>query len=105
MRGVVSGGMVVALEQLGLLECFDAIYGSSAGAMNGAYFLAGQAALGTTIYYDNINNRHFIDFARALRGRPVVDLDFLVDIAIHPLCAHIKKNGRCGSRRQCVRDR
>ncbi len=78
MRGVVSAGMVAALEQLGLLDCFDAIYGSSAGAMNAAYLLAGQAALGTTIYYDDINNRKFIDLLRPLFGRPVVDLDFLV---------------------------
>lgn len=79
MRGVVSAGMVLALEQLGLLSCFDAVYGSSAGAMNGAYFVAGQAAYGTTIYYENINNRQFIDFLRLVRGRPIVDLDFLVD--------------------------
>jgi predicted patatin/cPLA2 family phospholipase len=78
MRGVVSAGMVTALEQLGMLECFDAVYGSSAGAMNGAYFLAGQAAFGTTIYYEDINNALFIDFTRPLRGRPVVDLDYLV---------------------------
>lgn len=78
MRGVVSAGMALGLEQLGLLSCFDVVYGSSAGAMNGAYFLAGQAAFGTTIYYDNLNNRHFIDFLRPLRRRPVVDLDFVV---------------------------
>src|SRR5262245_41066333 len=33
MRGVVSAGMVVGLEQLKMLNCFDAIYGSSAGAI------------------------------------------------------------------------
>lgn len=79
MRGVVSAGMVVALEQMGLLECFDVVYGSSAGAMNGAYLVAGQAAFGAAIYYQNINNRSFIDFLRPLSGRPIVDLDFLVD--------------------------
>jgi len=79
MRGVISAGMVVALEQLGWLACFDAVYGSSAGAMNGAYFVAGQAALGATIYHDDINRRAFIDLLRPLRGRPILDLDFLVD--------------------------
>ena len=62
MRGVISAGMVVALEQLGCSRCFDAVYGSSAGAINGAFFVAGQAGLGTTIYYENINHREFIDF-------------------------------------------
>ena len=78
MRGVVSAGMVVALEQLALVNTFDAIYGSSGGAMNAAYLLAGQAVLGTSIYYENINNRSFIDFLRPLRGQPIIDLDFLV---------------------------
>src|SRR5262245_49099238 len=78
MRGVVSGAMVAALEGLGLLDVFDVIYGSSAGAMNAAFFVAGQAAFGTTIYYENINNRRFINLARPAVGRPVLNLDFLV---------------------------
>jgi len=77
MRGVVSAGMVAAIEQLGVLPVFDRVYGASAGAMNGAYLLAGQAAFGTTIYYENINNRSFIDLTRPLRGRSIVDIDFV----------------------------
>lgn len=79
MRGVVSAGMVSALEHLGMTDAFDAVYGSSAGAINGAYFLAGQARLGTTIYAEDINNRKFIDLSRPLTGRPIVDLGFLLD--------------------------
>ena len=81
MRGVISGGMVAGLEALGLLNAFDVIYGTSAGAMAGAYFIARQARYGTTIYYENINNRHFINFRRFPR-RPVVDLGFLFDAVI-----------------------
>ncbi len=79
MRGVVSSGMASALEHLGLTHAFDAVYGASAGAINGAYFLAGQSGFGTTIYYEDINNRQFIDLWRPLRGRPIVDLAFLID--------------------------
>jgi predicted patatin/cPLA2 family phospholipase len=79
MRGVISAGMVSALEDLGLTSAFDAVYGSSAGAINAAYFLAGQAKLGTTIYYEDINNRRFIDLRRPLRGQPIVDLGYLLD--------------------------
>ncbi len=79
MRGVISAGMVSALEALGFGGVFDVVYGSSAGAINAAYFLAGQARLGTTIYHEDINNRQFIDVRRALRGRPIVDLGFLID--------------------------
>lgn len=79
MRGVISAGMVSGLEELGLAGAFDAVYGSSAGAINAAYFLAGQAALGTTIYYEDINTRDFIDHWRPLRGQPIVDLSFVID--------------------------
>jgi len=83
MRGVVSAGMVSALEELGLGQAFDAVYGSSAGAINAAYFLAGQARMGTTIYFENLNNHRFISLARPFAGRAIVDLDFLLnDIAI-----------------------
>jgi predicted patatin/cPLA2 family phospholipase len=79
MRGVVAGGMVSALEDLGLLNCFDSIYGSSAGACAGAYFLAGQAKFGTRIYYEDINNKSFIDIWRGLIGRPIMSTAFLID--------------------------
>jgi predicted patatin/cPLA2 family phospholipase len=79
MRGVVSAGMVGGLERLGLVHAFDGVFGSSAGALNGAYFLAGQAEFGATIYSEDINNRDFIDLSRPLRRRPIVNLDFLID--------------------------
>jgi predicted patatin/cPLA2 family phospholipase len=79
MRGVVSAGMVAALEARNLTNCFDSIHGSSAGACAGAYFLAGQAGLGARIYYEDINNRHFIDLWGPCRGRPVMNTHFLID--------------------------
>jgi predicted patatin/cPLA2 family phospholipase len=78
MRGVVAAGMVAALEELGLTRAFDAVYGSSAGAICGAYFLASQAGLGARIYSEDINNRRFASRARGLRGRAIVNLDYLV---------------------------
>ena len=79
MRGVVTAGMVTGLEILGLREAFDVVYGSSGGASNGAYFVAGQAAYGTTIYYDHINRPEFIDLWRPLRNKRVVDFNFVTD--------------------------
>jgi predicted patatin/cPLA2 family phospholipase len=64
---------------MGFTDAFDAVYGSSAGAINAAYFLAGQARIGTTVYYEDINSRSFIDMRRAVFGRPIVDLGFLLD--------------------------
>lgn len=79
MRGVVSGGMVTGLEALGLRDAFDVVYGSSAGACAGAYFLAGQARSGARLYYEAVNNRQFIDVFRGFQRRAIVDLDFLFD--------------------------
>ncbi len=79
MRGIVTSGMGVAIEHLGLLNVFDVIYGTSAGAFNGAYLIAGQATYGGTIYYQNINNRMFINMRRLLYSqRPIMSLDYLV---------------------------
>jgi predicted patatin/cPLA2 family phospholipase len=86
MRGVVSAGMVAALEQLEMRDCFDVVYGSSAGAISGAYFIADQARYGTTIFYENINNKQFIELRRLLWGRPAVSLEFLLDT----VCRHQK---------------
>ena len=79
MRGVVTAGMVTGLEMLGLRDAFDVVYGSSGGASNGAYFVAGQAAYGTTIYYDHINSKDFINLLRPLRNKRVVDFRFVTD--------------------------
>lgn len=79
MRGVVSGGMVAGLEALGLRDAFDVVYGSSAGACAGAYFLAGQARAGARLYYEAVNNRRFINLLRGFQRRAIVDLDFLFD--------------------------
>jgi predicted patatin/cPLA2 family phospholipase len=79
MRGVVSGGMATGLEALGLRDAFDVVYGSSAGACAGAYFLAGQARSGARLYYEAVNNRRFIDVFRGFQRRAIVDLDFLFD--------------------------
>jgi predicted patatin/cPLA2 family phospholipase len=79
MRGVVSGGMVSALEERSLLQCFDSVHGSSAGACAGAYFIAGQARLGTRIFYEDINNNSFINLKRAALFRPIMNTNFLID--------------------------
>jgi len=79
MRGVISCAALMALEDLGLTDVFDEVYGASAGAVNAAYFLAGQAGYATTIYYQKINNTRFI--GRVWR-RQVVNIDDLFDSII-----------------------
>jgi len=40
MRGTVSAGMALALDELDLVPAFDAVYGASAGAITGAWLLS-----------------------------------------------------------------
>lgn len=74
MRGVFAGGVVTGLEELGLTEAFDNVIGVSVGASAAAYFLAGQAALGTTLFYEELTSKEFIDRRRLL---PFIEGDVL----------------------------
>jgi len=77
-RGAYSAGMAVAIEQLNLLPLFDAVYGSSAGALNAAWLLCGRAEKTMHAWWDPTVMRGTIDPRRALRRQPVVDTRFLV---------------------------
>jgi len=74
LRGVCSGGGIVALDLLGFRDVFDEVYGTSAGAMNASYFLAGQTKMGISIYYEDMNRREIVNPLRFWR---IVDLDRL----------------------------
>ena len=81
MRGAVSLGMCLVLEAAGLMPAFDRVYGCSSGAVTGCFAAAGQASEWATSFED-CASRQFIDPRRALRGRPVLDLDFLFEKVI-----------------------
>ncbi len=75
MRGVVSGAMLVALSELRLNHVFDGIYGTSAGAVNAAYFASGRTWDALAVYYDHLPN----GFLGRSRGRPSLKMSFLFD--------------------------
>ena len=78
MRGVVSAGMTAALERHGLTPCFDLVVGSSAGAFNGVALIAGAASEGAATYCGPLASRAFVNPARVLVGRPVIDVSSLL---------------------------
>jgi predicted patatin/cPLA2 family phospholipase len=82
MRGAVAAGMVAALEELGLGDAFDTVYGTSSGAIAGAMFLARQSERGVSAYSEELVDGPFIDFRRVLRGKPIVSLDYLFNWVI-----------------------
>jgi predicted patatin/cPLA2 family phospholipase len=87
MRGVIAAGAVTALDELDLAQRFDAVYGISAGAFNAAYMLAGQAAMGTSIYFEDLPTARFVSRRRILMGRRPMALDYTID----EIVAHRKR--------------
>jgi len=77
-RGTYSSGMALALDELGVLPAFDAVYGSSAGALNGAWLLCGRSATGVRTWWNPVVMRRIINPLHTLRGRAVIDLEYLV---------------------------
>lgn len=64
-----------------LKACFDVVYGESIGAGNAAHFLSSQLARSIDIYYKHVNVKRFINPLRFLIGKPIVDIDFFIEVA------------------------
>ena len=79
MRGAVSGGMALALDELGLAGAFDAAYGSSAGTLNAMWLVSGRLRDGIPTWTDPALVGELISRRRALRRGPVVDVRTLVE--------------------------
>jgi predicted patatin/cPLA2 family phospholipase len=79
MRGAVSGGMALALDELGLRDSFAAAYGSSAGTLNAMWLVSGRVRDGIPTWIDPQLVNELIRPRRFLRGGPVVDMRTLVE--------------------------
>src|SRR6476646_10572080 len=79
MRGAVSGGMALALDELGLARAFDAAYGSSAGTLNAMWLLSGRVREGIPTWTDAALARELVSRRRILGRRPIVDIETLVE--------------------------
>jgi predicted patatin/cPLA2 family phospholipase len=80
-RATYSTGMVVAVEELGLTRCFDAVYGTSAGSLSGSWLVAGSAAMCAEGWWKPGLMERVTDVVRGLRGRPVIDVEYLIETA------------------------
>lgn len=78
-RAAYGGGMVCALESRGLLDAVDAVYGSSAGSLNGAWLVCRRANANVHGWWTPEVMDAVIRPRRLLRGRPIVDTEHLVD--------------------------
>lgn len=98
MRGVFGAGVATRLQEANIYDQIEAVYAYSSGAFNGAYFLARQSRIGSTIYFDHLTE-NFIRKRNVFKGvwqrawnryvrhippesfKNVVELPFLMDIA------------------------
>lgn len=82
MRGAVSSGMLLALEQLALRDSVDEVVGTSAGAIAAAFFISGKGTAGSSLFYTVLNSERFMNRRRLLGDGAVMDLDYLIDEAM-----------------------
>lgn len=79
MRGAVSGGMAMGLHEIGLAGSFDAAYGSSAGALNALWLIAGRAEDGMPTWTDAEFGKDLMNKRRILGKRPIVDMKTMIE--------------------------
>lgn len=78
MRGTISAGMALELERMGVLRAFDAVYGSSAGAISATWLLSSRPE-GLAGWAEPAYARALIRASNLLRRRPMVDVERLVE--------------------------
>lgn len=71
--------MVSVLEEEGYLDVFDAVYGTSAGALNAAWFLCQRANENLHGWWEPESMKATINFSNIWRRKPIVDGDSLID--------------------------
>jgi predicted patatin/cPLA2 family phospholipase len=79
MRGAVSGGMALGLDELGFAQAFDAAYGSSAGTLNAMWLLSGRVREGIPTWTDPALVSELISRRRLVGRGPIVDIETLVE--------------------------
>lgn len=75
MRGAVTAGMAAAIASLGLTDCFDRIYGSSAGSVVGAYMVSRQMCMDVYVDILPAAKRQFVCINRILSALAINALD------------------------------
>jgi predicted patatin/cPLA2 family phospholipase len=79
MRGVVSAGMLIALDDLGFTPCIDKVFGSSAGGINAAFYLQGERWHALSLYYTALRSKKLIYASHMWRSKTIVDLQYIRD--------------------------
>jgi predicted patatin/cPLA2 family phospholipase len=79
MNGSYTGGSLLGFHLLGACRIFDAVYATSAGAINSAHFLSGVGHLKAATYYKALADGRFYT---PWRIQMPVDIDFVFDVVL-----------------------
>ncbi|MEV6323763.1 patatin-like phospholipase family protein [Nocardia sp. NPDC051787] len=79
MRGAVSAAMLTYLDDAGLKNVFDVVYGTSSGAINSAYFVSQETWYPLSIYFEDLTTRQFVNYYRALRRQSILNLEYIFE--------------------------
>lgn len=78
-RAAYSAGMALAIDEAGLTDAFDDVYGTSGGALNAAWLLTGEAQRWMHSWaWPEVAAAGITNPRRVLRGGPLIDLGRLV---------------------------
>jgi predicted patatin/cPLA2 family phospholipase len=78
-RGAISGAMAGVLHDAGVVPFLDAVYGSSAGSLTGAWLLSADPHRGLRAWADPSSYAAYTRLSNIVRRRPVVDLEGLIE--------------------------
>lgn len=78
MRGAVSAGMASAIASLGLCDSFDAVYGSSAGSVIGAYMISRQMCMDVYVDILPAAKRTFVCTKRLMSSLAITAVDMFL---------------------------
>lgn len=79
-RSAYSAGMAMAVDELGLLPAFDAVYGTSGGGLNAAWLVSGEGRRWLPSWgWSDVLAERVVHPRRVLRGGVVVDTNHLVE--------------------------
>jgi predicted patatin/cPLA2 family phospholipase len=85
LRGAFSVGVLqVLLSRFGA-DAFDGIFAVSSGVFASTYFVANQGAEMESIWRDRVCGSQLIDHRNWFTGRPVLRLDYLIDLFKGPV--------------------
>lgn len=86
MLGSFGGGIVTSFEKNNIYSKIHAVYGISAGAHNGAYFLAKQTDIGPSVYYTELTDnfvgslKKYFQKIFSKRKYNYINIDYLINI-------------------------